>query len=246
MQSLNIFETIQLYNTRVALLLLKYAGGILLMKILIVEDEKNIMDLICLNLTKTGYDCECASDGMDAADRIENKRYDLILLDIMLPGADGYELMDYIKTLEIPVIFITAKSRVEDKVKGLKMGADDYITKPFELAELNARVESVLRRYRKKDQQIEIAGVEIDLSSRMVKLGDKVIDLTMKEFDLLLLFIRNRNIALFRERIYEEVWESEYTGDSRTVDIHVLRLRKKLCWEDKIISIRKIGYRLES
>ena len=215
------------------------------MKILIVEDEKNILDLIYLNLTKIGYECECTVDGMDAADKIENNHYDLILLDIMLPGANGYELMDYIKTLEIPVIFITAKSRVEDKVKGLNMGADDYITKPFELAELNARVESVLRRYKKHSQQIEIAGVEIDLSSRVVKLEGNTIDLTMKEFDLLLLFIRNRNIALFRERIYEEVWESEYTGDSRTVDIHVLRLRKKLCWEDKIVSVRKIGYRLE-
>ncbi len=216
------------------------------MRILIVEDEKNIMDLICLNLTKTGYECDCTADGMDAADRIESKHYDLILLDIMLPGANGYELMDYIKTLEIPVIFITAKSRIEDKVKGLKMGADDYITKPFELAELNARVESVLRRYKKQCEQIEIAGVEIDLSSRIVKLGSNEIDLTMKEFNLLLLFIRNRNIALFRERIYEEVWESEYTGDSRTVDIHVLRLRRKLCWEDRIISVRKIGYRLEA
>ena len=150
------------------------------MKILIVEDEKNILDLIYLSLTKTGYECECTSDGIDAADKIESNNYDLILLDIMLPGADGYELMDYIKTLEIPVIFITAKSKVEDKVKGLKMGADDYITKPFELAELNARVESVLRRYKKQCQHIEIAGVEIDLNSRLVKLGDKIIDLDRK------------------------------------------------------------------
>lgn len=216
------------------------------MKILIVEDEKNIADLIGLSLTKTGYEYECISDGMDAADMIEKNHYDLILLDIMLPGADGYELLEYIKTLEIPVIFITAKSRVEDKVKGLKMGAEDYITKPFELAELNARIECVLRRYNKQWEQIEIDGIEIDLNSRIVKREGKVIDLTMKEFGLLLLFIRNKNIALFRERIYEEVWESEYTGDSRTVDIHILRLRKKLCWEEKIVSVRKIGYRLEA
>lgn len=215
------------------------------MKILIVEDDKNISDLIKLSLTKTGYDCECSYDGIEAADLIENNQYDLILLDIMLPGADGFELIEYIKAMDIPVIMLTAKSRVEDKVKGFKLGADDYITKPFELAELTARIENILRRYRKLCQQIQIAEIDIDFNSRVVKRENEVIDLTVKEFDLLQLFIRNKNIALFRERIYEEVWESEYLGDSRTIDIHILRLRKKLRWEDKIVSIRKVGYRLE-
>ncbi len=215
------------------------------MRILIVEDDKNISDLINLSLTKTGYNCECSYDGIEAADLIESNQYDLVLLDIMLPGADGFELIEYIKAMNIPVIMITAKSRVEDKVKGFKLGADDYITKPFELAELTARIENILRRYQKLCQQIQIAEIEIDFNSRVVKRENKVIDLTVKEFELLQLFIRNKNIALFRERIYEEVWESEYLGDSRTVDIHILRLRKKLHWEDKIISIRKVGYRLE-
>ena len=215
------------------------------MRILIVEDDKNISDLINLSLTKTGYNCECSYDGIEAADLIESNQYDLVLLDIMLPGADGFELIEYIKAMNIPVIMITAKSRVEDKVKGFNFGADDYITKPFELAELTARIENILRRYQKLCQQIQIAEIEIDFNSRVVKRENKVIDLTVKEFELLQLFIRNKNIALFRERIYEEVWESEYLGDSRTVDIHILRLRKKLHWEDKIISIRKVGYRLE-
>ena len=215
------------------------------MRILIVEDDKNISDLINLSLTKTGYNCECSYDGIEAADLIESNQYDLVLLDIMLPGADGFELIEYIKAMNIPVIMITAKSRVEDKVKGFKLGADDYITKPFELAELTAKIENILRRYQKLCQQIQIAEIEIDFNSRVVKRENKVIDLTVKEFELLQLFIRNKNIALFRERIYEEVWESEYLGDSRTVDIHILRLRKKLHWEDKIISIRKVGYRLE-
>lgn len=210
-----------------------------------MEDEKNIADLIYLDLTRTGYDCQCVSDGMDAADLIENHSYHLILLDIMLPRVNGYELMDYIKQLKIPVIFITAKSSLNDKVKGLKMGADDYITKPFELAELNARVENVLRRYQIQFNEFDIDQITINVNSRTVTKNGERIELTNKEFDLLLMFLRNRNIALFRDRIYEEVWGGEYREDNRTVDIHVLRLRKKIGWEEKIVSVRKIGYRLE-
>ncbi len=215
------------------------------MKILIVEDDEMIADVIRLGLGKAGYACECSYDGQSAADLLEENRYDLILLDIMLPEISGYELIEYIKEYNTPVIFITAKSRLEDKVKGLRLGADDYITKPFELAELTARVESVLRRYHKNGEKIALAGVEIDTASRIVKCNGENVELTMKELDLLLLLIRNRNIALFRDRIYEEVWGGEYDGESRTVDMHIQRLKKKLGWEDVIVSVRKIGYRLE-
>jgi DNA-binding response OmpR family regulator len=168
-----------------------------------------------------------------------------VLLDIMLPGADGYEVLDYIKPLEIPVIFLTARGSTEDKVKGLKLGADDYLTKPFEIVELLARVESILRRAGKTQTEITVDDVVIDTRSRSVRRGSREIQLTMKEYELLLLFARNRNIALFRETLYEHVWGSDYMGDSRTVDLHVQRLRKKLHWEDKIKAIYKVGYRLE-
>lgn len=216
-----------------------------MIKILIVEDEKPISNLMKLSLTKAGYHCTCLYDGIAAADLLENERFDLILLDIMLPGADGFELMEYIRPLEIPVIFITAKKSVEDRVKGLKMGADDYLVKPFEIIELLARVETVLRRYHKIDSKMEIGGVSIDLRSMIVRRGEEEISLTRKEYDLLLLFARNPGIALYRETIYERVWGSEYLGDSRTVDLHVQRLRKKVGWEDKLRAVYKVGYRLE-
>ena len=217
-----------------------------MIKILIVEDEKPINDLIEMNLTEAGYSCRCAYDGIEAADILEKERFDLVLLDIMLPGANGYELLEYIKPMEIPVIFLTAKGSVQDRVKGLKLGADDYLVKPFEIVELLARVETILRRAGKTQTEIVVDDITIDTRSRSVKRGNKEIPLTMKEYELLLLFVRNRNIALFRETLYERVWESDYMGDSRTVDLHVQRLRKKLHWEDKIKAIYKVGYRLEA
>ncbi|MDE5863861.1 MAG: response regulator transcription factor [Lachnospiraceae bacterium] len=216
-----------------------------MIKILIVEDEEPISDLIRMNLVKAGYHCECAFDGVTAADILSQERFDLILLDIMLPGINGYELLDYIKVLDMPVIFITAMGELNDRVKGLKAGADDYITKPFEIVELLARVETVLRRYHKADDKISVLDVEIDIPSRVVMKNGEQVMLTLKEFELLLLFVRNKNIALYRETIYENVWESSYLGDSRTVDLHVQRLRKKLEWEDVIKAVYKVGYRLE-
>ncbi len=215
------------------------------MKILIVEDEKAIANLIHLNLSACGYQCTTVTDGLEAADLIESESYDLILLDIMLPGADGYELMDQIRPIGTPVIFITAMGSVSDRVRGLRAGADDYLVKPFEIVELIARVESVLRRAGKTDERYEIDDVVIDPKSMSVLKGGTPITLTHKEFDLLLLFVRNRNIALFRDTIYERVWESDYMGDSRTVDLHVQRLRKKLGWEKRLVTIYKVGYRLE-
>lgn len=182
-------------------------------------------------------------DGESAADRIAEHTYDLILLDIMLPGMNGYELLDYIKTTNMPVIFITAMGTLDDKVKGLKAGADDYITKPFEMVELLARVESVLRRYHKSEERIEVDNVIIDIPSRTVTRQGEAVKLTLKEFELLLFLVRNRNIALYRETIYENIWQSEYMGDGRTVDLHIQRLRKKLHWEDRIHTVYKVGYR---
>lgn len=215
-------------------------------KILIVEDEKAISNLIRTNLSDAGYRCTCAFDGLEAADIIENETFDLVLLDIMLPKVNGYELIEYIAPMEIPVIFLTAKSNVQDKVKGLRLGAEDYIVKPFEIIELLARVETVLRRYNKNSRVLEINDLTIDTLSRVVKKNGEVINLTIKEYELLLLFIQNKNIALFRDRIYEKIWGDDEMGNSRTVDLHVQRLRKKIEWEDKLVAVYKIGYRLET
>jgi len=215
-------------------------------KILIAEDEEPIANLIRMNLTKAGYKCTWAGDGAAAADAMQSDHFDLILLDIMLPVINGYELMEYAKGLNIPVIFLTALGSTEHKVKGLKMGADDYLPKPFEIVELLARVEAVLRRYNKAETTLEVADVVIDIPSHMVTKGGEEIYLTPKEFELLLLFARNRNIALYRETIYESVWGGEYMGQSRTVDLHVQRLKKKLQWEEVITAVYKVGYRLNT
>lgn len=215
------------------------------MNILIVEDEPAINRLIQINLEDEGYTCTCAFDGRKAAELIEENPYDLILLDIMLPGINGYELMEYIRPTKIPVIFITAKTDVNDRIKGLKLGADDYIIKPFQIGELLARVEAVLRRFGKNEKKLEVFDVAIDLESREVLKNGIPVDLTVKEFDLLIQLIQNKNVALQRKRLYELVWKEEFTGETRTLDTHVQRLRKKLGWEDHIKTVFRIGYRLE-
>ena len=217
-----------------------------MIKILIVEDEEPINNLIRMNLTKAGYQCKCAFDGQEAADMMAAEKFDLFLLDIMLPKINGYELLEYAQTLNTPVIFITAMGTVENKVKGLKKGADDYISKPFEIVELLARVETVLRRYNKAEKIIKILDIEVDTESRTVMQNGQQVILTLKEFELLLLFIRNKNFALYRDVIYESVWEGEDMGESRTVDLHVQRLKRKLHWENKIVAVYKVGYRLEA
>ncbi len=216
-----------------------------MLKILVAEDEEPISKLIRMNLTRAGYTVTCAADGEKAADLMMNEHFDLVLLDIMLPVVNGYELMEYARDLKLPVIFLTALGSTEHKVKGLKMGADDYLAKPFEIVELLARVEAVLRRYNKTENTIEIFDVVIDTASRTVMQNGRQVALTIKEFDLLLLFVRNRNIALYRDTIYENVWEGEYAEQSRTVDLHVQRLKKKLHWEEHIVAVYKVGYRLE-
>lgn len=216
-----------------------------MIKILIVDDEKPICDLIDMNLSAAGYYCESVQDGLEAIDRIERGNYDLILLDIMLPGADGYDIMEYIRPLKVPVIFITAKHEVKNRVKGLKLGAEDYLVKPFDVVELMARVEVVLRRYNKTQSILRAGDVEVDLEAHKVTKTGKTVVLTNKEFGLLVLFIQNKNVALFKETLYEKVWEDEYITDSRTLELHVQRLRKKMGWEKNLVAVYKVGYRLE-
>jgi len=214
-------------------------------KILIAEDEAAIARLIRTVLTDAGYRCVWAPDGNQAADLLEQEPFDLALLDIMLPGADGYELLDYCKALEVPVIFLTARGEVEDRVRGLRRGAEDYLTKPFALPELLARVETVLRRCGKAEQVLRLEpDIEIDPAARVVRKGGQPVALTAKEFDLLVLFVQNKNVALCRDRIFERVWNEEYLGDSRTVDLHVQRMRKKLGLEERLTAVYKVGYRL--
>lgn len=216
-----------------------------MIKILIVDDEKPICDLIDLNLSASGYQCRTVQDGLEALKLIEEENFDLILLDIMLPGADGYDIMEYIRLMGIPVIFITAKHEVRDRVKGLKLGADDYLVKPFDVVELVARVEAVLRRYNKTERLLSAGDVVVDVEARRVTRAGVPVELTNKEFGLLVLFMKNKNVALFRETLYEKVWEGEYYGDSRTLDLHVQRLRRKLGWEHSLVAVYKVGYRLE-
>ena len=216
-----------------------------MIKILIVDDERAICDLIDMNLTAAGYSCKAVQDGLEAIDMIEQEQFDLILLDIMLPGADGYDIMEYIRPLKIPVIFITAKHEVKDRVKGLKLGAEDYLVKPFDVVELIARVEVVLRRFHKTQKLLQAGDVVVDTEARKVTKAGKPVVLTNKEYGLLLLFMRNKNVALFKETLYEKVWGDEYIADSRTLELHVQRLRRKMSWENNLVAVYKVGYRLE-
>jgi len=216
-----------------------------MVEILIVEDEKPISELLRLSLTKAGYHCTCVYDGLTAANRVEKEMYDLILLDVMLPGISGFELMEYVRSLGTPVIFITAKNAVSDRVKGLRMGAEDYIVKPFDILELLARVEGVLRRHGKLQTTIEVAGLQINTLAMTVSRDGAEIPLTKKEYDIALLFARNPGIVLYKSTIYEHVWGGEYPDSTRTVELHVQRMKKKVGWDDRIRPVYGMGYRLE-
>ena len=214
-------------------------------KILIVEDEEYIANLVKMNLVAEGYHCICAFDGKVAAELIEKEKFNLILLDIMLPEINGYELLEYINPLGVPVIFLTAKSQVDDRIKGLKLGADDYISKPFQIGELLARVETVLRRYGNVKSNLAVGDVEVEMKSRVVYKAGVPVELTVKEFDLLVELMQNKNVALYRDKLYEKVWGEPYMGNTRTLDSHIQRLRKKLGWDNYIKTVFRIGYRLE-
>ena len=215
------------------------------MNILVVEDEAPIRDLISINLQLVGYEVFTAEDGIIAEKFLENQKVDLILLDVMIPGIDGFSLIEKIKKHNTPVIFVTAKESVLDRVKGLRLGAEDYIIKPFETIELLARVEVVLRRYNKNKQTIKFKNIEVDTEQRIVNLNNKEVYLTVKEYELLVLLLQNKNMALSRDQILERVWGFEYGGETRTVDIHIQRIREKLDLKNNIKTVFKVGYRLE-
>ena len=216
------------------------------MKILLVEDDLEISKLLSEFLQENGYEVFCQYDGLHVLDCLRENKIDLILLDIMLPEINGYELLDYVREIgDTPVIIISAMGQVDERIRGLRMGADDYICKPFQIGELLARVETVLRRTQRMAERLEIDDVAIDPKSRTVTKAGEQVELTAKEFDLLYELMKNKNVALSRRRLYELVWQEEYTGETRTLDSHVQRLRKKLDWNQKIVTVFRIGYRLE-
>ncbi len=232
---LNKFNTIVLYTLAV--------GGDLVAKILIVEDEKPIRNLIKRNLELIGHTCAEAEDGAAAELLMTNEYFDLMLFDIMLPGKSGYELIE--QSRGTPVIFLTAKESTADRIKGLSLGADDYIVKPFEMQELILRVGAVLRRTKKDEMLLHFDDIEVRFSSKKVFKNGKEICLTPKEYDLLEALLRNRNIALSREKLISAVWGYDYEGDSRTVDVHIRQIRSKLGLKDRLKTLYKTGYRFE-
>lgn len=214
-------------------------------KILIVDDEEKIRELIRMNLELAGYKCDEAEDGEMALEKLNKFSPDLALLDIMLPKKNGYEIAQSFIKQNVPIIFLTAKDSVTDKVKGLKLGADDYIVKPFESMELLVRIEVVLRRTGKFSDIFEYRNIKVDFAKREVFKNNEKIEMTAQEFELLKVLIQNKNLALSREKLLESAWGYDYYGDTRTVDMHIQRLRKKLSWDDIIVTVYKYGYRLE-
>ena len=214
-----------------------------MIKILIVEDEKPINDLIKFNLELSGYQCDQVFDGEEALYKAFSNHYDLVILDVMLPRLSGFDVIQELQG--IPVILLTAKTGIQDRLQGLHLGADDYITKPFEILELVARVKAVLRRTKRDQQYIEFDDIRVEFDTRCVYKGGQKISLKPKEYDLLEALIANRNLALSRERLIKLVWNFDYEGDTRTVDVHIQRLRQKLGLAARLHTVYKTGYRLE-
>ncbi len=212
-------------------------------KILIAEDEVAINNLIKMNLKLVGHDCRQVFDGEEALLCAKSGEFDLVILDVMLPSLSGFEIISRLD--RVPVIFVTAKTSVDDRLRGLKLGADDYIVKPFEMLELAERVKAVLRRTKKDEDCFEFDDIRIEFDKRQVYKGNEEIILTRKEFDLLYVLINNRNLALSREKLIDLVWEYDYEGETRTVDIHVQRLRHKLGIAERLKTVYKVGYRLQ-
>lgn len=215
-------------------------------RILIIEDEEPIAELIEMNLLAAGYDVTVCLDGLTAEKLLrEPFRADLALVDIMLPGKDGFELMEDFRRREIPVIYLTAKADVASKVKGLKLGAEDYMVKPFEILELLVRIEKVLQRTGKANTVLKVKDIEIDLEKHQVFRNGRIVSLKPMEYDLFILLLQNKNVALSRDEILRRIWGTDFMGESRTVDVHIGQLRKKLDLGDVIKTIPKLGYRLE-
>lgn len=216
-----------------------------MLPILIVDDEPAIAALISRVLTAAGYTCQAVTSSEKAADLIQQNRYDLVLLDVMMPKIDGYDLLEYIRPTGTPSIFVTAKDAVSERVRGLHSGADDYIVKPFAPAELTARVEAVLRRTGRATVQYSLWDFTVDTAACRVTRAGQEIKLTRKEYELLLLLLRGRGTALYRDYLYETLWGDDMSLDTRTLDTHITRLRKKLDLGDKLHAVRQVGYMLE-
>jgi len=212
-------------------------------KILIVEDERAINDLLKLNLEMVGHRCVCAFTGRDAVRSAGEQGFDLMLLDVMLPDMEGFSVME--KVRDVPTIFLTARGATTDKVRGFGLGADDYIVKPFEVAELLARVQAVLRRTHRAEAEYRIDDLVIRWDAHEVLQNGERVELTPQEFTLLRTLIENRNVCLSRQKLLSEAWGTDFLGESRTVDVHIQKLRRKLCLEDRIKTIYKSGYRFE-
>lgn len=215
-------------------------------RILVVEDDADIADIICVNLQYSGYAFAAIDDGEKAAEHLEkDDAFDLAILDIMLPGMDGFALLERMQKHRIPVLFLTAKTDVLSKIKGLRDGAEDYIVKPFEVLELLVRIEKILARTGKLTQTLRYRTIVIDETTRTITRNGERIDLQPIEYDLIVILIRHKNCTLSRERLLAEIWGFDYPGETRTVDTHISSLRRKLNLSDAIVSVPKIGYRLK-
>lgn len=217
-------------------------------KILVIEDDNSISELICMNLEAAGYEALPILDGLEAERFIkgmEKGSVSLALVDVMLPGKDGFALMEDLQETDVPVIYLTAKDDVISKVHGLKSGAEDYIVKPFEVLELLVRMEKVLKRTGKSREKIQIRDVVIDLKEHSVTKSGKKVSLKPMEYELLVTLAEGKNVAFSREQLLNRIWGTDYVGETRTVDVHIGQLRKKLEFHDVIRTISKTGYRLE-
>lgn len=215
-------------------------------KIIVVEDEEAIAKMIAMNLRVANYEPALFYDGMAAAESLkENHEYDLALLDVMLPGMDGFALLEVMKEYGIPVIFLTAKDDLSSKIQGLKGGAEDYVVKPFEILELLVRMEKVLERTNRLSSIIKVLNLEINFGEHTVRQDGKEVPLKPMEFELLAVLAKNKNIAISRENLLSMVWGVDYAGETRTVDVHIGQLRKKLNLGNHIKTVSKMGYRLE-
>ena len=219
-----------------------------MLRILIVEDDINITKMLEATLTIGGYTFDACGNGDDAVEQICTGKYDLVLLDVMLPGRDGFSVLEAVRAAGhgTPVIFLTALGSVADKVKGLRGGAEDYIVKPFEAMELLARVEVVLRRVGKDQTQFRYKDIDVDVSRHQVTKAGLPVVLTPKEFDVLVFFLRNQDIVITREQLLQNIWGFNFAGESRSVDIHVQQVRRKLSLQNCLITVPKIGYRLDA
>lgn len=215
-------------------------------KVLIVEDEEAIAKMIAMNLKVANYDTTIFSDGQEASTALREKHdYDIAILDIMLPGLDGFSLLPVMRSFGIPVIFLTAKDDIDSKIQGLKGGAEDYMVKPFEMLELMVRIDKILERTGESPSCINFLDIEINFDEHSVRKDGVEVPLKPIEFELLATLVKNKNIAISRDELLRIVWGVDFVGETRTVDVHISQIRKKLSLNENIKTISKMGYRLE-